>query len=1051
MRVSLLGALEVTGDDGEEIAVAGPRVRALLAVLALQAGRPVTADRLVDVLWGEEPPATAANALQTLVKRLRAALGPAASVTWRSGGYVLDLDPMHVDAHRFTRGCEAATGLSGDAAAGMLGEALALWRGPALADLTGVDYLANVAAALEVQRLAAVEDRAEACLALGRAIDLSAEAAAHPLRERLCALAIRALARGGRQAEALALFEKSRQALADELGVDPGPELREAHLAVLRGEISAPPAAPPASARVPGRASTPRAPLTSFVGREEEVAHVGALLERSRLVTIVGPGGAGKTRLAVETALRVAVATRDGSEGARLVELAPVAGAADVPHAVLGALGIADVAGPLPGQAAPAARDPMEHLVGSLAGRALLLVLDNCEHVIEAAAALADRLVRDCPGVTVLATSREPLGVPGETLAPIPPLGLPPEGAAAADALNHPAVRLLADRAAAARPGFVLDDGNVHAAVTICRRLDGMPLAIELAAARLRALSPDQLAARLGDRFRLLTGGSRTALPRHRTLRAVVEWSWDLLTSSEAALARRLAVFAGGATLDDAEAVCSGDVLEVLPSLVDKSLVEMTDDGRYRMLETIRAYAAERLAEAGESAELHRRHARRFLALAEEAEPHLRTAEQLEWIARLGAEQDNLHAALRWAIDSGEVEIALRMCGELSWFWWMRGYRSEAAVWAGRVVELVGAHPPAGLLRHYAACRFGLGATQLGHAMADREHIETMFREMNDLIEAALREGPIHPMLLIVRVVMAAVSGQTERATDLLSDYTASDDPWLAASALMIRGSSLGLADDAWRDIEGAVAGFRALGDRRGLSEALLALATLRATRGDLPSELVEEIIALTGEWMSPEDTASALTRLALLRTQAGDFDGALADLALARARLSGDMPAYTLIQLRTAEAEVARRGGRLDAALAAYEDVMARLDGLTIPQQIAMARGGYGRALLEKGDLDGSRLQFRAAIRALGTHPDVPILALLIAATAMVALAADEAERSAVLFGAADAVNDGWHADADAVAAMESARAELGSAFAEAYARGRALSREEIGELASA
>ncbi|GII30851.1 BTAD domain-containing putative transcriptional regulator [Planotetraspora mira] len=1052
MRVSLLGAMEVTDDDGERIVVAGPRVRALLAVLAVRPGQVVSADGLVDALWGDDPPATAANALQTLVKRLRAALRRPDAVVWRAGGYVLDVDPTHVDVQHF-----AVLRVIGDAgdparAADALDEALALWRGPALADLLGVPYLANVATSLEEQRLAALEGRAEAYLSLGRDLDLSAEAAAHPLRERLCALAMRALARSGRQAEALALYDKTRQALADDLGVDPGPDLRGAHLAVLRGEIPGVRRGRPDGGRTtPPRAPlTPalRAPLTTFVGRGDEVAHLGGLLKRTRLVTIIGPGGAGKTRLAIETALRVSAQPHGGPrpDGAWLVELASVTDTVDVPHAVLNALGIMSER-VVTGEWREDARDPVEHLVTSLAGRALLLVLDNCEHVVGAAAALADRLLKECPGVRVLATSREPLGVPGETLAPIPPLGLPPAGATVADASDYPAVRLLADRAAAVRPGFTLDEENVDAVVTICRRLDGMPLAIELAAARLRALGPAQLAARLDDRFRLLTGGNRTALPRQRTLRAVVEWSWDLLTPDERALAGRLAVFAGGATLEAAESVCGdpGEVTATLPLLVDKSLVEVTDDGRYRMLETIRAYALERLAEAGESGEFHRRHARHFLALAEEAEPHLRAAGQLEWIARLGAEQDNLHAALRWAIDSGDVEISLRLCGELSWYWWVRGYGSEAAVWAGRVVDLVGDRPPTGLLRHYAACRFGIAALQLGHAMADRERIDAMFREMESLIAAAEREGPVHPMLLIVRVVIAAMSGQDERARSFLQQYAESDDPWLANSALMIRGGSLGLSADPMRDLEAAVAGFRRTGDRRGLSESLLALATLRARRGDLPSELVDEIIALTGEWMSPEDTISALTRLAHLRMGAGDLEGAMSDLATARARLSDAMSSHTLLQLRIAEAEVARHGGDLGATVAAYEDVVALLDDVTIPQQAAMARGGYGRALLERGDLAGALREHRAAVAALGTHPDVPVLALLVAGSAMVALAEGSTERAAVLFGAADAVHEGWHADPDALRAMESAKAGGGAVFVEAYERGRALSAEEI------
>ncbi|MEV1202105.1 AfsR/SARP family transcriptional regulator, partial [Microbispora rosea] len=523
MRVRLLGALEVLDDDGAPVAVAGTRVRALLAVLALRPGRLVPADRLVDALWEDDPPANASNALQTLVKRLRAALGRPGAVLWRDGGYVLGVEPAQVDSHVFTAlTLPYATGALPDRmadgevpgaelddACAELEEALALWRGPALADLRAVSYLAAAAARLEERRLAAVEARAAAHLALGREVDLSAEAAAHPLRERLSALAMRALARSGRQAAALALYERVRRALADELGVDPGPELRAAHLDVLRGQQD--PAAPsPSKKHIPGtpgtgvpgtRAGRVWAPPTTFVGREEEVTHLAALLRDSRLVTVVGPGGAGKTRLAVETALRAADLT---GEGAWLAELASVTDAADVVRAVLETLG-ADAEPRVGGDWRRDPQDPAERLVAALSGREPLLILDNCEHVIDAAAGLAELVLRRCPGVRVLATSREPLGVPGETLAPIPPLGLPPEGVTSVtprEAGEYPAVRLLVDRARAVSPGFALDEHTTPHVVTICRRLDGMPLAIELAAARIRALGPERLAARIDDRFR---------------------------------------------------------------------------------------------------------------------------------------------------------------------------------------------------------------------------------------------------------------------------------------------------------------------------------------------------------------------------------------------------------------------------------------------------------------------------------------------------------------------------------------------------------------------
>ncbi|MGI5160266.1 AfsR/SARP family transcriptional regulator [Microbispora sp. CA-102843] len=1111
MRVRLLGALEVLDDDGAPVAVTGARVRALLAVLALQPGRLVPADRLVDALWEDGPPANAANALQTLVKRLRAALGRPAAVVWRDGGYVLGVEPAQVDAHVFTAltlpyatgtlpgrvtDAEAPDAELNEARAELnetsveLDEALALWRGPALADLRAVPYLAAAATRLEERRLAVVEARAAAYLALGREVDLSAEVAAHPLRERLSALAMRALARSGRQAAALALYERVRRALADELGVDPGPELRAAHLDVLRGQVPEAPArrtrgaegAVNGAVRIAGgtgrRAGRVWAPPTTFVGREEEVTHLSGLLRDSRLVTVVGPGGAGKTRLAVETALRAAgngvagqgmggqgmggegAAGEGGSEaggygengygeGAWLAELAPVTDPADVVRSVLEALG-ADAEPRVGGDWRSDPPDPAERLVASLAGRELLLILDNCEHVIDAAAGLAELVLRRCPRVRVLATSREPLGVPGETLAPIPPLGLPPEGVTPGEAGEYPAVRLLVDRARAVSPGFALDEHTTPHVVTICRRLDGMPLAIELAAARIRALGPERLAARLDDRFRLLTGGSRTALPRHRTLSAVVEWSWDLLTPEERTLAERLAVFAGGATLDDAELVCGGDgldVVAVLPSLVDKSLLETPGDGRFRMLETIRVYALRRLTDAGELDRYRRRHAAHFLRLAEEAEPRLRGAGQLEWMARLTTEQDNLNAALRWAVDSGEAEIALRLCGTLSWYWWLRGHRGQAAVWAGQVLELVPEGPPAGLARAYAGCRFAVTVTRLGTIWMEPGRLEEIRRELGDLVEAARREGPVHPMLPILRAVVTAMAGRREEAAEMLDAYAGSDDPWLAGSALMIRGGSLGLPGDGERDVEEAVRGFRALGERWGLSEALLTLATLRARRGAPTADLIDEIAGLTEGWVSADDTISTLTRLAELRLRAGDAEGAAADVAAARSHVSAGVSPYALVQVSMGEAKVARSRGDLDGAVAAHEEALAVLEAHpAIPQQLASAYAEYGRALLARGDLDGALARHHEALRALGATPDLPVLATVLAGLAMIALAGGDAKRSAALFGAAEAAHPGWRADAEAAGALESAREAAGPDFHAAYERGRTSPREDLG-----
>ncbi|MEU1727763.1 BTAD domain-containing putative transcriptional regulator [Nonomuraea sp. NPDC005692] len=1049
MRISILGPLEVE-DDGGPVVVGGLRLRALLAVLALEAGRTVTAERLIDVLWPHEPPANAANALQTLVRRLRAALRPDEVIDSRPGGYALALPAEQVDALAFRR-------LAGEDA----DRALALWRGAALADLTSVPYLADAATALEQERLATVEARAERLLAAGRPVELAAEVTAHPLRERLVGLAMRGLAASGRQAEALELFERTRHRLADELGVDPGAELRAAHLAVLSAEPR--PVAWPRS-RPKGNVRKPR---TSFIGREAELGRLTGLLRHDRLVTLVGPGGAGKTRLATEAALRLATEPRPeprpepraeaalqpstprtaGEPGGRraaaawMVELASVSDPAGVPGAVLDALGLRD---DRPGYRPPeAAKDVVEQVAEALGERPALVVLDNCEHVVTAAAVLVERLLDECPELRVLATSREPLNVPGERLLPLPPLEPPPVGAGPAEAAVYPAVRLLVDRAAAARPSFAVDESNAAAVVALCRRLDGMPLAIELAAARLRTMTPRRLADRLDDRFRLLDGGSRTALPRQQTLRAVVEWSWDLLDERERVLARRLGVFADGATLEAVEEVCGGTA-DVLGALADKSLVRLSPEGRYSMLETIRAYALERLAEADETAEYRDRHARHLLDLAERAVPELRTATQVEWIERLAAERDDFAAALRWLIDRRDAGPALRLCGALNWYWWMCGYRRESAVWARQALDLAGDTPPPGLAAAYTSCMFAYGVDVFGTISNDRAAMLELSGRMEELVERAVREGPVHPLLLISRAVMAAAAGQDERAAALIGDYAGSDDLWLSSAALMIGGR---MQAGGERELERAVEGFRRLGDRWGLSEALLGLADLRAERGASTDDLIAETRSLTSQWVSDDESISTLIRVAQLRLRVDDLDGAGADLAMARSRVGEETSPWTLVLLGLGEAAYQAQRGDLDGSLAIYRD----MDGVVaaaprVPQLTAVYLTSYGRALARAGDLEAALARHRQALDVLGdVSPDRPLLSMTLAGFALAAQAAGDQERAAVLFGGASAVVP-QDTSPDTTEGRAAARKALGDElFERRFAEGAALPPAEL------
>ncbi|WP_406094435.1 AfsR/SARP family transcriptional regulator [Streptomyces sp. NBC_01013] len=738
MRYLILGVTEARDERGTALPLGGTRLRALLAALALRPGRAVPVTELVADVWADEPPADATAALQALVGRLRRSLGKEALASG-PGSYRLAARPDDVDLYVFERlarqgGAELEADAPADAAR-TLRTALALWRGPALADLP--DGKQGHALRPEAHRLAALERRIEAdlrCAVTGTQVtpstpdvtrtpatptpsapdvtptyatptpaalvaELTELTAAHPYDERFRAQLIRALRTDGRQADALAAYEDARRTLAEGLGTDPGPQLTSLHHELLAPAPIPPTPAPTGTFHVKPPRGNLRPRLTSFVGREPELQAIRDDLTRSRLVTLIGPGGSGKTRLAEESASRED-RTNATPRDVWLAELAPVEDPDAVPGAVLSALGLRETAllrdsapeGPFP------RTDPVDLLVDRLGSRArpVLLILDNCEHVIGAAAALAEILLTRCPLLRVLATSREPLGVPGESVRPVDPL--PAE----------PAHRLFAERARAVRPGFDPEHEPAHdagAVAEICRRLDGLPLAIELAAARLRLLGPRQIADRLDDRFRLLTGGSRTVLPRQQTLRAVVDWSWDLLDEDERTALRQVSVFAGGWDLTAAEAVistpprpgphsCAGTAY-LIGALVDKSLVVAApaEDGtmRYRLLETIHEYAVERMAETPDIREAAgRAHTAYFTALVEEAEPRLRSGEQLPWIQRLETDLDNIRAALQRTTSPAlpcEPD-ATRLVLGMGWFWWLRNYRPEGLSWTEKTLAL---------------------------------------------------------------------------------------------------------------------------------------------------------------------------------------------------------------------------------------------------------------------------------------------------------------------------------------------------------------------------
>ncbi|TDE10626.1 BTAD domain-containing putative transcriptional regulator [Jiangella asiatica] len=882
MRIGILGPLEVRDDDAP-VYVAGARLRTLLIILALEPGRLVPVAQLVDGIWGDDPPAGATNALQALVSRLRRAL-PGLAIESHPAGYRLALEPDAVDAARFERQVATARSASDDATVeDGLRAALALWRGPALLDVAETEFFEAPRARLEELRLTATEDRVDAALRLGRGAGLTTElttlVAEYPVRERLVEQLMRALVAAGRPAAALAAYERTRGALADELGTDPSAELSALHTAILRADLTSAAPAPPA--RVADPAPQPAAPrtnlragLSSFIGRDADVARVRDLVGEYRLTTLTGPGGSGKTRLASEASRTL---TDQLSAGVWLVELALVAADADVPSAVLGALDLRDQA------FGATTEDATGRLVAALRTRTALLVLDNCEHVIGAAATLADRLLGECPDLRILATSREPLGITGEAVWPVEPLRLPPEHVDGADLLRFDAIRLLVDRARAVRPGFTVTDADAPAVARICRALDGMPLAIELAAARLRTMTVEQLAARLDDRFRLLTGGSRTALPRHQTLRAVVDWSWGLLPEPERVVLRRLAVFAGGATAEAAAQVCGdgADVLDALISLSDKSLLVVEDDGeapRYRLLETIKAYGLERLDEVGELDTVRRAHIGWLIELAETAEPHLHRAEQLVWLRRLRAVHDDITVALRGASAAGDAENAVRLVVACGWYWWLSGHKNDGIELAIQALAVPGPTDPEARATACAVVTFLITS-----GVGDLREAADWVRQARELSAGIADPGPFLRFMAPLSVILGAEDEPLTTLADALAPLLEDPDPWFRAQARLTRAQMLPTRERE-ADLTQALTEFRMVGERWGISYALTTLADLHARRGELERaiEQYEQAIVAISEIGTVDDIVMMRSRLAQLRWLTGDRAGSAAEVVRA-------------------------------------------------------------------------------------------------------------------------------------------------------------------------
>jgi predicted ATPase/DNA-binding SARP family transcriptional activator len=1013
VEFGLLGPLQVL-DDGREVPVTGAKQRRLLAALLLRSDEHVAPGQLIEVLWPGEQPANPRNALQQQVAQLRRALGPQLLVSHPSG-YSVETVTAKLDAHRFDelvrRGRTALAADRGAEAVVDFDAALALWRGPALEEFAHEPFAVAEAARLEEGRRTVVEDRFDALLAAGGGADLVADlqsaVADEPLRERLRGQLMRALFRAGRQADALAVFHETRQVLVEELGVVPGPALSQLHEQLLRHEDDLLPAAPTGrSGSGPQLRARLPAPVTELIGRDRDLDRVRTLLRASRLVTLTGPGGVGKTRLATEVARTTA---RETGDIAALVELASSDGGARLPDTVAEALGLGR---PEPAGATPAGRDALDRVVDALRDRQALLVLDNAEHLVDDVAPLAIQLLETLPGLRLLVTSREPLHLTGETLWSLPSLGSPPVEATVdlASLASHGATRLFLDRATANDPSFEPDDGEASAIAQLCRRLDGIPLAIEIAAARLRSSTVLDLIDGLESRFELLTGTDRTRPTRQRTLRALIDWSWERCDTDERELFQRLSVFVGPVDLPLVEATCrdarlpTARLRAALERLVDRSLVvrERVDGRlRFRVLETLRAYAAERLDASGQRADLEARHLEALTGLARHEVPRLRTEEQLEARARLDLVTPDLRAALTRAHSRADPRGGGALAAELCWSWYLRGERDEVIAWASQFTD---AAPRDAALLALFATFLGLGGsrTVVAPDLVDeplellRAHGSPTDRALGELVAADLAA-----MLGVADRLGVHVAAAREAAIE-------AEDPSLVATTDFVVAIAPLLAGDhvtARAQLELALAGFDACGDRWGRVQCRYALLGLELAAGDPSAALGHAEAAATDARVLGMDELRAVVEAQRCEAaiEAGDLDTARLALGIAQPIVERTGARFLEVQVAIARAGLGLASGELTSAEQALARVVeVELDG-TFTGALAIARTRLAQLAQRRGDLDLAQQHLELAVELARTTQDPRSLAPVLERLAGVRADAGRLHDAALLLGSAN------------------------------------------------
>ena len=982
MRFQLLGPMELLV-DGAPAKLPGVAERALLAQLVLAPGRTIPATLLVDRLWSEATlPVDPMNALQIRVSKLRRALKAMGfeELVVRDGvGYRANVDPSDVDALDFADRVRSARAETTSAAAAgeyeqrhlrAYDEALGLWRGEPLSDFVTEQWATAEAARLNELRLAALIERAQVALALGLHLevvgDLEPLVSADPTMESLAGLLMLALYRSGRQADALEVYTRTRTVLDETLGLEPSVSLRSLHERVLRqdeslgggSDLSAASAVAAVRSRgVEDRTATTNLPtvVRALIGRDEQLDSLSTMLGGVRLLSLIGPGGAGKTSLALATAVRASHGYADGAFGVRL---ASVENGDQVPLAVADALGV-----PLDGSGAE--RDVRQRLASYLARRQMLLLVDNCEHVVDAAASLIDHILGQCPNVTVLATSREALAVPDEVQVTVAPLATPPEDAPSSQVLGYPAAQLFAERARAVRPGLLFDSEDLSAVGQISRELDGIPLALELAAARVGSMSPGEIADRLAQRFSFLTSGVRTAEARQQTLRATVDWSYALLSEVERRVFNRLSVFRGGWSLTAAEAVVADDlvsssvVLDTIGRLVERSMVwaERGRTTRYRMLETLREYAAEQLNTSGEAETLAGRHAHHFRSVAERAEVELRGHGQRDTLRLLREEQPNIAAAITWlSRPGGDIDSALVTAGSLGMFWHL-GRHLEGREVLGRLVDSGDGSAPA-----RARALQAVSIVERPRGCLVHPHPRCAETAEASLAIFTSLDDPWHAALSKVLVSVEGVTGAFRERSDALlaeadEEFSREDDAWGRAVIGFVRletAMKAGDVDTALRLGPATASAFRQLEDLWGLSATLYhyGWGLRQFGRFEEGARVLEEAIdvgASAGLWNTVQ---WAYADLAIEKVHIGDRGTArdLFDRAATASQEVGDGAGEVLATYGyglLAEVDADWPGARQR-----YEEAVRGFERLGTPVWAGIALAGQGRCAEALGEL---------------------------------------------------------------------------------------------------